>query len=229
MSRGSKFLIKYRAINYGWAYLVALVIFLVLSILVNFHDWLHGDFNGEGLLGGIAFVVFIASYVMLLITPGRYFKTANVLGISRRTIFKTDILTPLVVSLVEVLLIVPDSNPDFGSHGWLGLMGIIACLTIGANYFCQMVGDAIALVHGKWKWVVMIAIPVSFMTILVWAMFGLAKLMNSMNFQNSRRANLALIHTLENGWLWLGILVIGVVIITAINWQLVKHFHIMRD
>lgn len=226
MSKESRFMLKYRARIYGYSYLIGIVIVLILDVLFNLHDWLHGDFN-PAFFGSFTVTIFIASYVMLLITPGRYFKTANILGISRKTLFKTDFWTPLLVSLLEMLLIMATSGIHTNTNAWWEIIGVFAFLTVGSNYFCQMIGDAIALVHGKWKFVVMIAIPVAFIFILVWALMGLSTLLDNMTFTKANEAMLTSIFT--NGWLWFGALVLWVAIMTGINWLLVKHFHLMRD
>lgn len=226
MSKGSRFMFKYRARNYGYAYLIGLVIVFILDVLVNLHDWLHGDFN-PAFFGSFTITIFIASYVMLLITPGRYFKTANILGISRKTLFKTDFWTPLLVSMLEILLIMVTSDLHTSFNSWWESIGVFAFLTVGSNYFCQMIGDAIALVHGKWKFVVMIAIPVAFIFLLVWALMGLSNLLDSITFTKQNQAMLTSIFT--NGWLWLAVLILWVAIMTGINWLLVKHLHLIRD
>lgn len=227
MSRGSRFMLKYRARNYGFAYLIGLVIVLVFDLVFNFYDWLHGDFSNSAFFLSLSTTIFIASYVMLLITPGRYFQTANALGISRKTLFKTDFWTPLAVSLVEILLIMPTDPSHANSRGWWETIAVFALLTVGSNYFCQMIGDAIALVHGKWKFAVMIAIPVAFIFILVWILMGLSRLLDHLTLTKSTQVMLTSIFT--NGWLWFGVLVVWVAIMTGINWLLVKHFHLLRD
>lgn len=226
MTNGSKFLISYRAKNYGIAYLVASVVFLALSLIFNLHNVIQGDIDVAGFLMGLNAIIFISTFAMLLITPVQYFKMANFLGISRKTLFKTDFWTPLLVSLVELILTILISNPDFGSKSWWGVIGISAFLTIGANYFCQMLGNIMALVHGKWKFVVFIAVPVAFITIIIWSLMGLSKILH---FENSDKVAKIVINCIRNGWLWLLVLLICVGIATAINWQLIKRFHLMRD
>lgn len=97
MNKGAKFLLKYRLISNGIALGIAAAIYILITLIFNIGNIMHGKFFDfwPVLLGGLTGTAMICAIVMLFVLPRRTFNIANQFGIDRKTLWWTDIFTPV--------------------------------------------------------------------------------------------------------------------------------------
>lgn len=235
MNKGAKFLLRYRLISNSIALGIGAAIYIVLTLLFNIGNILQGNFfDGfwATFLGGLIATVTICGIVMLFVSPRRTFNLANQFGIDRKTLWWTDIFTPIFWTVVLLLLglvaqligtgSVISSNSSMGF--WVGI-GILLAMF----FSLQVLADLVALVHGFWKVVVVIGVPTLLMSILIWIMIRIAEWMSKTNWTLSQHQINQLDHVLVNPGTWSIVLFIFIAVMIFFTWLCTKFIRLQRD
>lgn len=235
MNKRAKFLLKYRLISNSIALGIGAAIYIVIMLLFNIHDILHGELAFDFLpafLSGLVATATICGIVMLFVSPRRTFNLATQFGIDRKTLWWTDIFTPIFWTLVTLILgfIIQLT----GAHGvinssttggfWIG-MGLLLAMF----FSFQVLADLVALVHGFWKVVVVIGVPALLMSILIWLLLRLAEWMSKTNWTFSQHQIGQMNHILVNPGTWSIILIIFIALMIFFTWLCTKFIRLQRD
>lgn len=235
MNKGAKFLLKYRLIANSIALGIGAAIYVLMTLIFNIGNILQGNFFygfWQVLLGGLTGTAMICGIVMLFVLPRRTFNIANQFGIDRKTLWWTDIFTPIFWTIV---LLVFGLITQLVSHGsgvissspsgfWFGIVMILAMF-----FSFQVLADLVALVHGFWKVIVVIGVPTLLMALLIWIMVRIAEWMSKTDWTLSPHQLDQMQHVLINPGTWSIFLVIFIAIMIFFTWLCTKFIRLQRD
>lgn len=227
MSKGAKFLIKYRLIANGIALGIGVGIYLLLTLLFNIGDLAN---VWPAILSGSIGVATVVGLVMLFVLPRRSFNLAVQFGIDRNTLWWTDILTPVCWSLLITilgLLFQQFATNNLGHNQgsfWIGMAIILALF-----FTTQALADIVALVHGFWKVVVIVGLPSLLMSILIWILTCIAQWMSKTNWTLSQHQINQIEHLLTSPGIWTVVLIVYIAIMILLTWVFTKMIRLQRD
>ena len=196
------------------------------TLIFNLSAILHGEFGSDefaALLGGLTAVITIVGIIVMFVTPRRSFILANQMGISRTSLWLTDILTPVFWTLVNGIvtggLALMANGSAMKQPLWLGLI-----LYLGWFFSVQTLANCVALVHGIWKVVLAIGIPSLLLALLIWLLTILA---NHVTFSHAQA--IQLVHKLNSPGLWIVIIFAMIVVLSLLSLLFTRLIRLQRD
>ena len=93
----------------------------------------------------------------------------------------------------------------------------------------QVLADIVALVHGFWKFVVIVGLPSLLMSILIWILTCIAQWMSKTNWTLSQHQINQIEHLLTSPGIWTVVLIVCIAIMILLTWVFTKMIRLQRD
>ena len=144
--------------------------FAILNLILGHIDWSSFGSDLRGIFSSWSFVLSFVPFFYFLITPYSTFKWTIQNGISRKTMWRSQMLSAVIITLVQEVLIVlfevlADGHPaeafivNSSVSTWQGILFELLLL-FEATMTAMAIGYFFSLLNRKWKVIVAIGGPI---------------------------------------------------------------------
>ncbi|MFR0628208.1 hypothetical protein ACLUWJ_04055 [Limosilactobacillus mucosae] len=146
------------------------VFFAILNLILGHIDWSSFGSDLRGIFSSWSFILSLVPFFYFLITPYSTFKWTIQNGISRKTMWRSQMLSAVIITLVQEVLIVlfevlADGHPaeafivNSSVSTWQGILFELLLL-FEATMTAMAIGYFFSLLNRKWKVIVAIGGPI---------------------------------------------------------------------
>lgn len=140
--------------------------FAILNLILGHIDWSSFGSDLRGIFSSWSFILSLVPFFYFLIMPYSTFKWTIQNGISRKTMWRSQMLSAVIITLVQEVLIVlfevlADGHPAeaFIVSTWQGILFELLLL-FEATMTAMAIGYFFSLLNRKWKVIVAIGGPI---------------------------------------------------------------------
>ena len=142
------------------------VFFAILNLILGHIDWSSFGSDLRGIFSSWSFILSLVPFFYFLIMPYSTFKWTIQNGISRKTMWRSQMLSAVIITLVqEVLIVLADGHPaeafivNSSVSTWQGILFELLLL-FEATMTAMAIGYFFSLLNRKWKVIVAIGGPI---------------------------------------------------------------------